>query len=35
MHHEIEEKLAHCHLKDVEGIQDINAENHLSGFIQL
>jgi hypothetical protein len=31
-HHEIE-KLAHPHLKDVEGIQKIHAENQLSGFI--
>jgi len=32
-HHEIEEKLTHCHPKDVEEIQDIHAENRLSGFI--
>jgi hypothetical protein len=32
-HHEIEKKLAHPHLKDVEGIQKIHAENQLSGFI--
>ena len=33
-HHEIE-KLVHCHLKDVKGIQDIHAETQLSGFIRV
>ncbi len=34
-HHENEEQLTHCHLKDVEGTQDIHAENQLSSFIKL